>query len=1730
MSERSPRRRRRWLLVIGVATVLVLGAAYAILRVKFEGDDLGDNIASILNKRMRGRISIGAVEWSPASLKTAITGGWIPVTIRDVRVWDDCALSAQATGDEGEALRKGDPNDDCTPDEQPDPDPRSRRKPRKLLLRTDRVTAELDAHAIMFGNHDFVFRNVWIHGGEALIEQTREPYPLHAYDHTIVSIVSAFYPRQTAGFRAGIYADSPPPTFDLRDIHIEGLNLTLHMGPYSPDARRPELAGFSFTGRLENVDVDAGPTPRNDSYLYMDPRDPLVAKFYVRLSVAAKRGTIRIRDEGPRATFRLPPAGVVGAALAGAPPPGRNNAYTLTLADVRLDRLAQLPSQWARHDFIANTLEVDLHAKALPCTAVGAGASDVADLHLAGELFNYWDRPFDGTWNLKLDGKNLGPVLRTCIKPIIGGDQLDGAISLTGPFIALPAVGLDLTGVDLDMPFSKTEAPLRLTIAELHGKVDLVNDQGYIEKTKALVKSEAPVKPGGKPAAPGEIELSATFGLDPLYTNASVEIVKAIDVSRFLPPAVGGSLGKYLQGRLRALGDVEAGFELSDFDLALGATPRERAIRLYHGRLFTRDAFDSVDIENVYLDAGRSHAMFNGKVEIARNNMNVRIDGDFPDLDVWLKRFGVPAFVKSAGGPAGGGTITLTGPVKSPTVTVTNTLLAGIPCIDKLQVGRLAYHGTTVDITSVESSGLGGKLSGSGRVTIGGAIPVIDNLTLNGEGLDASRLCGLKGIVKGTIDEVHVNLHGGINAKKPPLELLGLASVYARADRLTILDDKFSQISACVNRKDDASCRPRPVPIAAADAKACDDAKRAGASNGSGFCLVAAATRDAGGALDATIAQLPAVRTGNRVTPTHLGGVLAISDLPLAMIDQLRGKPSAGLVGGLASITMHLAGSPAAPQATGAIQILRSWLGQGFLGDAQIAVEPATVSGTPGLRLTGSALAGRLRITGSIGTAAPFPVELSISGTRVELDPFLDLRALLKQDDPIQAWATGTVTVRTQLLPAQPADPEAWIELTEVSAQVDHRASDGRITPLAIRVKDQGTRAALSIHLTPSSLEFACRDSKAQIGRAECNTILETPAGDIVIGGRASTDKLAITARGDLDLSRLRSIFDQQLRDISGRVRLEASVSGGLRHPNVEASIDLDPDQIFQKNQAEREARAEAIRKGVKRAPIDLLPNERPVTITPIGTDTKVSAAHGLIKLANGSIGFTDVQIQVRDDTRTQDEGDLHVGGNIKLDGFTPSYWTLVLRGKLPGKALQVVVPTVVSQASGLIAIEDQLLLSGPGKIPSPSGTLSFDHVSVSLRGTRHELSLNAGTVDIAGNDADGNNEVTLTDAAGTFDEGQLSNISGVAQFRSSDFRLLSADARLDATSVAFRNPQVLDVVVSATGIHMACKEMGSDMKIEGAVTVIDGGYLRNFELADRIQTIGLNTAPSTPIWDQYPRLGAAELNLRLSVQLFAVRNNVAKIEFRSDEMTVTGTLRDPRLRGQIRVTHGEFRIPYTRASFVRTSGTVDFAENQLLSNPTLDFTSDADYRDLSGQDHVITAKIYGTLSQPAWDLTTSTGYNKSQTLSLLLLGRNQESLRRSLGDQTLGGDPTRVDPTTNPSNSVADQIVKDLAGEWVSDMLGDSLTKLTGLDVLRIEIGFGSIGFHVEKKVLENARVLGDAEQTIRGTTVKLSTELKTPWVVTLQGGYLNQNYYDPAEQDIEDLNVKLVYPFFIP
>ncbi|HUJ58495.1 MAG TPA: translocation/assembly module TamB domain-containing protein [Kofleriaceae bacterium] len=1684
-------------ILIGLLVLVLLGVGFAVLRIQLEGPPLGDKLASLLNKRMRGRIEIGSVEWPVSALRAAVTGGWVPVTIHDVKVWDDCALGDQ----DPETIRLGDPHEDCTPDDKPDPTPGSKRKPRKLLISTPLVTAEIDIHAVMFGNHDLVFRNVHLHGGEALIEQTREPYPLHAYNRTIVSIVSAFYPRMKAGFRAGIYADSAPPTFDLRDVHVDNLNVTVHVAPWT---NKDGTVGFGLTARVEGVDIDAGPTPRRDAYLYDDPRDPLANKFYVRFGLRGKQGAVRIMDEGPRAAFRIPRAGETWGA-------GRHARYAVAVTDVDIARLAQLPTEWPRKDYVANSLELDATLHAVPCVHPGEPppARDAgADIHVTGGLIDYFDRPYDGQWNFDLDATNLGPVVRSCIKSTIGGDNLGGRVSLRGPFVAPPRVDLDLHDLDFDVPLSAKEAPVRLTLAKVSGWIDLVNEVGAIDQTTALVR-------GGKD--PGELMVAARFGLRPLQMQADVDIVKPIDVGRFLPGRIANSVGRFLSGKLSVRGDVELGFELTNFDVALGSTPRERAVRVFSGRVFERDKFAWIELQRIRFEGGLSHATITGAIQEVGDEYvyrNLTIEGEYPDLDKWLERFGLPPIAKSAGG----GTITLNGPITSPTIDASTTL-AGIPCIDTMKIERATIKDKIADI-KMSTVGLGGAVTGDGRIDLGATPPVIERLHLDGNRLDASKLCGLGRTVKGTIDTASIDLKGSIDPKRPAADWAALAKVYATAKHVAVYGDSYSNIALCINRpdSDDAKlCRPEGRSrVEREDIAACGEAKRGG------FCAVATARRDRGGTLEATIANLPAARVGRAVVPGHLGGAIVLDDIPMAVLDPLVGP---GTVGGLFSAVLHLEGklSPLAPQAHGAIDLLRGWVGNAFTGDSHLEVDPILLGTTPGLLVRGEAMSKQMQISATIGTAAPFPVDVSISGRRIEVDQFVDLAKKLGLPEPVQAWASGTITLHTELAPlgGKPAPTEAWVEVTELEAIVDHRSRDGRQTPLrfALVPIDQA-HYAMSVRITPSTIELACRKPSAPGGREPCPATLETPAGLVSIAGNATQTAMSLHATGDLDLKKLAPLLENQLDDISGVLTLDGHVTGTFDKPSYDVELTA----------------------------------KDPVSIQPTGSDNRlVVARDSEVKLQNGNLGFNSFTVAVNDERK----GELHVKGAIGMDGLVPARWGVLIDGVIAGKMLQLLLPNALSQAGGSARIDGDLELSGHGKLPLVNGTIVFDPLpaegglpqsaplAISPRAVRREVALVGGSIDISTSDDGAHRTYTVAtrdDGAltATIDgEGKLEHIAGGAVFR--DGVPEEATIDLDAENVPFHNSdRTLDLSFAAKDVELAFKN--GFWRASGNIAIVSGTYKRNFELTDAIKPAPPTVAPAKPFWDEYPSIGGAELDLTLEVRRFAVANNIAQIELEGPTISITGSPRNPQLSGSITVQRGEFTIPLTRAKFTRTTGSIDFAANDRASNPHLEITSDApDYHDLSGQQHIITMTISGTLEQPQWDLKTNTGLDKSQTLSLLLLGRSPDQLRRSLGDQSLGSNPTSVDPTTNPSTGFADEVVKDLAGDWVSSLLGNSLTRLTHLDVLRFELGFGSVGVHAEYKALENLKLIADGEETIRGNTVQLSLELRLPWHFlkaltndrfSLQGAYLQKQYSDPADQalDIQDLQGKAVYRLFIP
>ena len=236
---------------------------------------------------------------------------------------------------------------------------------------------------------------------------------------------------------------------------------------------------------------------------------------------------------------------------------------------------------------------------------------------------------------------------------------------------------------------------------------------------------------------------------------------------------------------------------------------------------------------------------------------------------------------------------------------------------------------------------------------------------------------------------------------------------------------------------------------------------------------------------------------------------------------------------------MHLQGTEAAPQAFGGIDVLRGWVAGAFVGDSQLQVDPIMVGKVPSLFVHGQALSGQLTISATIGTAAPYPVDVALTGRRIEVDHFVDIAKKLGVAAPVQAWASGTVTVHTESAPStiKPAKPEAWVEITELEAIVNHRSNDGRQTPLRFAlIESQDSPFAMSLHVTPTTVELACRDAVKPGARTPCPARLDTPAGMVTIAGSATQSQMNLAATGTLDLKRLAPLFESQLEAIGGQI------------------------------------------------------------------------------------------------------------------------------------------------------------------------------------------------------------------------------------------------------------------------------------------------------------------------------------------------------------------------------------------------------------------------------------------------------------------------------------------------------------------------------------------------------------------------------------------------------------------
>ncbi|MBK9070127.1 MAG: hypothetical protein IPL79_03870 [Myxococcales bacterium] len=611
-------RRSKWL-AIAAATALGALAVVGLVRWRFHGQPLGGLVENLVNSRIRGQLAIGSVDWPIAQLGTLISGGWVDVQLNDVEVWDD-------------------------------------QVPRKLVAKVATITAQVDVHALLAPPHHFVFRHVKTQGGYVLIEEVEEPFPLHDFDRSTYSIMSAFYGAQQPSFRVGINGRSGT-TWDIQDFSVRDFTVDLKIA-------RDDDEGFLYTSHSTQVS--------SDGFLYYDGTDPLLSKMYFSLAPTAGPTVVRIFDNGRRADYEIP------------------------MAKVSLPRLAQLPHGWPR-SAAANSLEVAIAGTTSVATTADGTPVEGASVTITGQLADWWDRPYDGRWDLHVKATNLGPTLGAIVSPSLHGEAVTASIDLTGPYAALPRVDVALSGLSYDVFVDAKSPPIELQLDTLEAYIDMVNYRGAVKKTVGR-------------GAGGELLLTAEFGLSGRpYTSADIVITKPFDIGRYLPRevrrAVGGKLGGRFHLRLGKRAEdadpsiPEESILVDNIAVSLGTLALRGGSVLTEMRFradVEKSSVESVAITGLELAHKATRVRVGGTIGVVADTIDLDVNAESGNLAPLLAMLDVPAVVKTGQAKAH-----ISGTLSDPSVDASVT--AGGVVVAGEVSAQLAYRQGRLRLTSLST-------------------------------------------------------------------------------------------------------------------------------------------------------------------------------------------------------------------------------------------------------------------------------------------------------------------------------------------------------------------------------------------------------------------------------------------------------------------------------------------------------------------------------------------------------------------------------------------------------------------------------------------------------------------------------------------------------------------------------------------------------------------------------------------------------------------------------------------------------------------------------------------------------------------------------------------------------------------------------------------------------------------------------------------------------------------
>lgn len=532
---------------------------------------------------------------------------------------------------------------------------------------------------------------------------------------------------------------------------------------------------------------------------------------------------------------------------------------------------------------------------------------------------------------------------------------------------------------------------------------------------------------------------------------------------------------------------------------------------------------------------------------------------------------------------------------------------------------------------------------------------------------------------------------------------------------------------------------------------------------------------------------------------------------------------------------------------------------------------------------------------------------------------------------------------------------------------------------------------------------------------------LSGPAGVLALTGWFAPEGSKVGVNARLNLEHYRWLASRTLDDLKGRIWLTGELTGSLSRPRFSSEAWL--------------------------AGLVILPADRRVPV-------RIPTAHLLI---------THRALRIQKARVAVDTDEFDLSGQVHLRQLRPQTLDLALRGKLSAQILRLVIPHTFNHVTG--RARAALRIQGPLDDPTLSGRVRLDPIAFTLRGSGREFAIQGGNLEIS------NRRMRIKELRGSVDDGTYVIDGALSMGRSWPWDM---DLVIRGQGIPVKKSRAYELELN-TRLRFRCRE--GKTSLSGLVDVADGRYTEPFDVVSRAFLKRRIEDAEPALWESNPLLRDAQLNLIVATQgPLLVKNNLADIRLEGN-ITLGGTPQTPTIGGRITAESGTFRIPFLRGEYTVQSGEVDFDHPFGFGETYVRIVGEMTYTDLNETEHEINLTLEGPVSRIAIKLTSSTGLNQSQIVMLLASGRTVDDLRRQVRT-TSGGTSGR---SANPLDAY-DSSLKQVTGDFLSQLMAKPLQSFTKLDLVRMEMGTESFQVRLNKNLGRNVRLAGEAEFGLLG------------------------------------------------